>query len=204
MARPIASSVLAAAARLARGEGSIASDRRSRYRAGQSGCGGVAKRLVIGNLANYRAVLRPSVPIRPSRRSARTSARPWRPRFVRTWRRRPDGRRRGGRRQAIGLSGAQTARYSSLSPSSIRIVPTRSGRNCRADRGGSAIRTRSRGRHRALGVNRAAAAAEAVGAQRAGRLVEMRDLERRAAHRAGPAGFSRRRGHRSPLALRPA
>src|SRR6185437_12389496 len=34
-----------------------------------------------------------------------------------------------GWRQAKGFSGAQTARYSSLSASSIRIVPTRSGRN---------------------------------------------------------------------------
>jgi hypothetical protein len=36
-----------------------------------------------------------------------------------------------GRRQAIGFSGAQTARYSSLSASSIRITPARSGLSLR-------------------------------------------------------------------------
>src|SRR5271170_3422553 len=56
---------------------------------------------------------------------------------------------------------------------------------------------------RTLCVNRAAAADPAIVAQRARRLVEMRDLQRRAAHRAGPAGFSQRRGHHFLLALRP-
>src|SRR5271154_5388136 len=56
---------------------------------------------------------------------------------------------------------------------------------------------------RTLCVNRAAAADPAIVAQRARRLVEMCDLQRRAAHRAGPAGFSQRRGHHFLLALRP-
>src|SRR5271165_1058453 len=49
----------------------------------------------------------------------------------------------------------------------------------------------------ARGVNRTAAANATILAQRAGWLFEMRDLQRGAAHRTRPTGFSRRRRHPS-------
>ena len=113
-----------------------------------------------------------------------------------------------GWRQALGRLGEQTARYSSASSASIRIVPTRSGRSVAGSvRSVSHSHSKSRQSCGLARVDLAAAGGDAVLARRAGGLVELGNFQRRAAHRARAAALAGSRGqivepHRAPATIR--